>query len=283
MLRMRETNVNKRILADTSPGGMIEAIESTNRYGWESLGASSRFEVQDRDGGLWFSSGIPMPPFNGIVGARLSDKRAHQVIEEAIEHFGSRSLPFSWAVGPLSEPEDLGERLVAHGFKPQEAQAGMAIDLETMPDSVPLPDGIEIERLSGKAFIGDYGDVVSAGFGLPPNFGGEFASILAEATRDSDAKSWGYLGRINGQPVATSGVVLAGGGALIVNVVTLPAARGRGVGTVMTHRPLLEAREKGYRIGTLEATKMGYPVYKRLGFEEYCRLQEYVWTPPDAE
>lgn len=275
--------MNERILTDVSPAGMIEAIESTNRQGWASLGASSRFEVQDRDDGLWFASGVPMPPFNGVVSARLTEDDADEVIEEAVAYFGGRSLPFSWAVGPNTTPENLGERLVAHGFKGQEAQAGMAIDLETLPGSVPMPDGLEIERVSGKAFIGDYGDVVSAGFGLPPTFGGEFARILAEATEDSDANSWGYLGRIDGQAIATSGVVLAGGGALIVNVVTMPDVRGRGVGATMTHRPLLEVREKGYRIGTLEASEMGRPVYKRLGFEEYCRMKEYVWTPPEAD
>jgi GNAT superfamily N-acetyltransferase len=280
---MRETNVKEPILTDTSPSGMIEAIESTNRHGWASLGASSRFEVQDRVDGLWFASGVPMPPFNGIVGARLTNHDADEVIDEAIAHFGARSLPFSWATGPNTTPGNLGERLVAHGFKAQEAQAGMAIDLESVPDSVPMPDGLEIERVSGKGFVGDYGDVVSAGFGLPPTFGGEFARILAEATEGPDANSWGYLGRVDGKAVATSGVVLAGGGALIVNVVTLPEARGKGVGAAMTHRPLLEARGKGYRIGTLEATAMGYPVYKRLGFEEYCRVREYVWTPPDPE
>jgi GNAT superfamily N-acetyltransferase len=275
--------VKEPILTDTSPSGMIEAIESTNRHGWASLGASSRFEVQDREDGLWFASGVPMAPFNGVVSARLPKHGAEAVIVEAISYFGARSLPFSWSTGPNTTPGDLGERLVAHGFKAQEAQAGMAIDLQSLPDSVPMPEGLEIERVSGKAFAGDYGDVVSAGFGLPPDFGGEFARILAEATENSDAASWGYLGRIDGRPIATSGVVLAGGGALIVNVVTLPEARGRGVGAAMTHRPLLEARERGYRIGTLEATEMGYPVYKRLGFEEYCRIKEYVWTPPEAE
>ena len=45
----------------------------------------------------------------------------------------------------------------------------------------------------------------------------------------------------------------------------------------MTLAPLLEARAMGYRIGVLHASEMGLGVYRRLGFQEYCRLGGYVW------
>lgn len=277
MLRMSETT--EGMLTDTSPAGMVEAIERTNRCGWRELGVCPRFEVQDRPDALWFASGVPMSPFNGVVGARLTADNADGVIEEAIDYFGSRSLPFSWAIGPLSTPTDLGDRLGARGFKAEEAQAGMAIDLETLADGVPMAEELEIERVFGEGMLGTYADLVSKGFGMPEGPGAEFMSIIAEATAGPDRTSWGYVGRLDGKPVATSGVVVAGGGALVVNVVTLEEARGRGIGAAMTHRPLADVKALGYRIGTLEATAMGYPVYIRLGFEEYCRRQEYVWTP----
>ena len=43
----------------------------------------------------------------------------------------------------------------------------------------------------------------------------------------------------------------------------------------LTSRALLDAREMGFRIGTLRASDMGQPVYERLGFEEYCRMPQW--------
>ncbi len=47
----------------------------------------------------------------------------------------------------------------------------------------------------------------------------------------------------------------------------------------MTLAPLLEARQLGYRTGVLGSSEMGCPVYRRLGFEERCRIGVYEWRP----
>ncbi|MFN8468676.1 MAG: GNAT family N-acetyltransferase, partial [Caldilineaceae bacterium] len=85
-----------------------------------------------------------------------------------------------------------------------------------------------------------------------------------------------YVGYLNGVPVAASGLVLQAGVAGIFAVATLPHARGKGIGGAMTRVPLLDARAEGYAVGTLQASEMGYPVYKRLGFETVCGIELYL-------
>ncbi len=41
--------------------------------------------------------------------------------------------------------------------------------------------------------------------------------------------------------------------------------------------PLLDARDRGYCVGVLQASEMGYPVYARMGFTEQFRYRNFHW------
>ena len=81
--------------------------------------------------------------------------------------------------------------------------------------------------------------------------------------------------------MATALLFLGAGVAGIYGVGTIPQARRRGIGWAMTTAPLLEARAMGYQIGTLHSSSMGFGIYQRLGFREYCKLSRYVWRLED--
>jgi predicted acetyltransferase len=56
-------------------------------------------------------------------------------------------------------------------------------------------------------------------------------------------------------------------------VAVLPEARGHGIsGKLMAHG-LADAVERGARTSTLVATKLGRPVYERLGYRELGALE----------
>jgi predicted acetyltransferase len=86
-----------------------------------------------------------------------------------------------------------------------------------------------------------------------------------------------YLALLNGQPVGTSQLFLSAGVAGIYNVTCLPEARHQGIGAALTLTALLEARIRGYRISILQASHLGYTVYRRLGFQDYGKLNTYQW------
>jgi GNAT superfamily N-acetyltransferase len=92
-----------------------------------------------------------------------------------------------------------------------------------------------------------------------------------------------YLGRWQGKPVATTSLFMSAGVVGIYFVFTLPEGRQQGIGTAITVAALHDAHRLGYRIGVLAASSMGYPVYRRLGFQEYCRFELYEWTPGENE
>jgi ribosomal protein S18 acetylase RimI-like enzyme len=50
-------------------------------------------------------------------------------------------------------------------------------------------------------------------------------------------------------------------------VATREEHRGQGIGTALTVAALLAGRERGLKIGSLQAGSLGEPVYRRIGFE----------------
>jgi GNAT superfamily N-acetyltransferase len=88
-----------------------------------------------------------------------------------------------------------------------------------------------------------------------------------------------YLGRLAGEPVATSASLFGAGGAGVYCVSTVERARRRGIAAAVTLAALREARDLDFTIGVLGSSKMGYPVYRRLGFRECCRIGLYEWRP----
>jgi ribosomal protein S18 acetylase RimI-like enzyme len=87
------------------------------------------------------------------------------------------------------------------------------------------------------------------------------------------------LARVDGRPVATALGLLAGEGIVIVNVATVPDARGRGIGRAVTLAAMHAGADAGATIAVLQSTEMGHGVYQRLGFEEYGRYRVLARLP----
>jgi GNAT superfamily N-acetyltransferase len=91
-----------------------------------------------------------------------------------------------------------------------------------------------------------------------------------------------YLALLDGRPAVTLGVHDHEGDAYVTWVGTMEHARGRGLASRLMLRALADARERGCTTTTLVATRMGHPVYARLGYEEFGRVQMWERRKPPA-
>ena len=82
-----------------------------------------------------------------------------------------------------------------------------------------------------------------------------------------------YVAYLEGEPAASVVILPVEGDASVWDVATLPDARGRGLCGRLLHRALWDARERGCDLSTLQATKLGEPVYARLGYRSHGALQ----------
>jgi ribosomal protein S18 acetylase RimI-like enzyme len=214
------------------------------------------------------SIGLPIARVNSATATRFSEATADIRIDDVIEWFERRKVPFVWRLGPTDQPADLQDRLLAKGFTldPDEL-SGMAASLEDLPP-IELPDGAIIELVRDATAFREWLDVMVVGFGMPPQIGDAFVAVGSLGFGD-DLPTRALLARVDGRPVAMALGVFAGGGIVIANVTTLPAERGRGLGRAVTLAAMRVGAEARARLAVLQSTEMGLGVYRRLGFEEF--------------
>jgi GNAT superfamily N-acetyltransferase len=265
------------VLQDLSDSSMVNAIEK-NRYSLAPLyynwpGAEG-YTGKDL---CWCITDIAFPACNAAFQARLNPERVEDVIETFIARGRAKKVPLHWWIGHDTRPADLGERLKAHGFIHSGDSAGMAIDLLGMNEDVPRLPALTIEPVKDIETLKIWVHITAVGFGIPVTVEPALLKWFATCIELKLPMKY-YLGRWDGKPVSTSMLLMAAGVAGIYFVATVPEARRQGIGFAVTQQPLLEAREMGYRVGILQASKMGYPVYESLGFKEYCKFGVYLWT-----
>lgn len=264
-------------LQNFSEQSIIEAIEANSREFLLALGRLGGGDERDDPALQRIIGGAPISYHNCVVSATLEAEAVDAAILASVQCLQAHNVAGSWHVGPSMRPPSLGERLLAHGFTQSGSEPGMAADLLTLPERISTPAGFVVERVRDVQELQVWTRILGMGFGE-----GEIeANRVGEMYRKaglSDQGAWHhYLGRWNGEAVATTSLFLGAGVAGIYFVWTLPSARRQGIGAAITLAALHDARRPGYRLGVPGSSPIGYPVYQRLGFREYCKFAIDEW------
>ena len=271
------------IVRDVSSESLARANEANLAEGFAACARAYGGEVRDELDLLWCATGLNAAGWNRVPRAQIAPDRVDERIEAVIARARALGAPFLWDVGPSMRPLDLGDHLLRHGFSDEGEEPAMGVALAQLPETLSLPDGVTIERVLDRAAQEQWVRTSCEGFGMPPSAIEPEVAAMAHDSLGDDAAAHYYLARLHGEPVATSALMPAAGVAGIFAVSTIAAARGRGIGTTVTMAPLLDARKRGYYVGVLQASEMGYPVYARMGFSEQFRYRMYRWAPERGE
>jgi GNAT superfamily N-acetyltransferase len=228
---------------------------------WKAMALDAGGSTWERDGVL--GSIIPATPtrsvFNSVfyedTGAMLDclDDLAAAYEEAGVE---------AWAVWVPESDTDAAAGLEQAGHLLDAKPRAMA--METSELRVPERDpGLEIREEYDVAELARLNEIA---YGYPA---GDFSPVVAMKLEGLHV----HFGDLDGETVGTVAIWDHGTDGILAWVATLPEARGRGVSTTLTAEAVAEARERGMETTSLQATKLGYPVYKRVGYRDYGVLQ----------
>jgi GNAT superfamily N-acetyltransferase len=213
-----------------------------------------------------------------IARVCASENEIEAQVRTMVEGIQAGDLPATWFVGPKSTPPNQGDYLLQHGFAQVTQFSGMFIELSRVDESLVSTTGLEIKVVSGESDLLAWARVVTEGaFNRPAAEADGFYGIIKPLLGCPDAKF--YLGFHEGIPVSTSMLFLSDGVVGVYFVVTHPDHRKKGYGSELTLAVLRDGRRTGYQTSVLQATSMGEPIYRRIGFKEDCYFKIFALRP----
>ncbi len=249
----------------------------TNLYAFlRYLSQSTQAEFDDSEGIFRYSTPLPHPWFNGVICGRPASGQDSETITDIVRYFKSRGVTmFSWWLDPNLPASPWETQLLDAHFRPDRNTPGMAVFLAALRLGRSALPSVQIRPVEDLKTLRIWSEVFMQGYGLPVAWAPIYADLIAGAGLEFPLRN--YLAYQNGQPVGTSSMLLDGEVAGIYNVATLEAARGQGIGSLLTSYPLREAQAFDCRLAVLQSTEMGFKVYQRLGFDKVCDVGYHYW------
>lgn len=215
-------------------------------------------------------------PLANLVGmAKIAPEDVTATLKLVRNRYSGGRKAYGWVTGPLTRPNDLGERLVAGGLTKADEMAGMVLTDLAIPiavdPSILVREGTLHEAQAASEMMG-------RAYGMPEEVARFFNVLLAMT--DAKVRNRGYFAFVDGgdRPVGwsylvylpDSPIVLLGGAA------TLPEHRGRGIYSALVAKRLADARADGRTAAVVQAARStSAPICAKLGFREVCGLEFY--------
>ncbi len=217
-----------------------------------------------------YSTGEPHPFGNLAVFARSATPG------EIVRDLGPfAAAPFPTAAMLLTDATpDQQAAITGLGYFKAESMPLMSVVPGALTPTT-LPEGYGFREIDPASDMPAWSEAFAVGYGIPR----PVADLFADVSRFPPGTIRYYSVEHGGKMVATSILYLHDGLAGIYGVSTVPEHRQRGLGAHATAEPLRQAWSMGYSTGLLQASEMGAPVYKRLGFSTHGHLPLFVRVP----
>lgn len=216
---------------------------------------------------------------NGVYFNSSTEAEADERIRETVQFYESKGLRCGWVVGPRTKPHDMGERLLAAGFRLLAASSGLTAHLSEL--SLPgEPQGtrpqIDIELL-GEHNIDEWLHVHQVVWGTQPEVAARMREARQRRAFDTRHGILEYVARANKTPVGIASVQLFDEFAHLSDGAILPEFRKQGIFLRLVRKRLEVIRELGRSFVTVHAIQStSAPIFRKMGFRRACDFTYYA-------
>ena len=242
-------------------GPAYERMLNSIRTFLRLIGRSSEgAHVLELDGVL--ASVVPAIPERSLPNSVIYESQEALIaaLPELRAHYEEASVE-AWTVWTPEEDADAIAAMRDAGHSLDADPAAMTLELSE------LGEPPEIDYRTGDDLLPVVGDINDRSY---PVDGAPFTRMMSGQPPGVTSN---YVADVDGEPAACLQILPVEGDACVLLVATVPEARGQGLAARLMQRALWDARESGCDISTLQATKLGEPVYARLGYESHGALE----------
>lgn len=244
---------------------LITNIIGTHAFFWRSMA----IETYEQDGLFAWVTNCDNKYLNGVTST--SAKITITDIENIIEFFRVRNLPWLWNLNPICEPDITEKLLISRGFKCVGEASVMYYDL-----ALELPDinlnKYNIREITNDDGLSDWNYLQEEGFGPPTE---EFYQATKKIPYGKDKSFHHYIVYVNEKPISCATLSISKYGARIDNVATCDDFLRQGFAKAVTVFAMMEAKKFGCKMVCLESSNEGLPLYLKIGFKEIYKNREY--------
>jgi GNAT superfamily N-acetyltransferase len=226
-----------------------------------------------KNGALMVHTGWQLAVFNGAVLERAETLTASNLPSYA-EPFAALGVPYSIQICSLEARPPQAELFCSARFTQLLCDPLMLCETDlNLPFIQPE---VQVRFVESPADEALYRRMVMEGFDMKGDSAEAFLDVMLALPEGRHVIAW-----LGDQPCGAGSLALCGGVAGVYNVTTLPFARRRGVAAAMMRALHERARAEGYSGTALAASRMGAPLYRRLGYQPdgyqlaYVPIAEY--------
>ena len=203
------------------------------------------------------ATGIPIASYNRVF---VTDTPTEAEFAAALAWMRERGDPF-WVTTTDATVAEVRASAADHDVVEHDSQPGMVHD--SLADLPPTASDVDTSVVVDATGLDDFVDVFAAVFAVPR----ELATLAHPEAFLADDRLDLVVGSVDDRPVACGLLFRSDDAAGVYSIGVVEGYRRRGIGRAMTLAVLRLGRDAGCRIGVLQSSEMGYPLYEGMGFE----------------